>query len=140
MRIGGIEAGGTKMVCAVATDDGKLLERVEIPTRTPQETMPQMIGFFKDKEIGALGIGCFGPVDLNPESDTYGYITSTPKLAWADYNIVGAFREALGVPAGFDTDVNGAVLGEAVWGAAKDCHNAIYITVGTGIGVGVCIN
>ena len=140
MRIGGIEAGGTKMVCAVATDDGKLLERVEIPTRTPQETVPQMIGFFKDKEIGALGIGCFGPVDLNPESDTYGYITSTPKLAWADYNIVGAFREALGVPAGFDTDVNGAVLGEAVWGAAKGCHNAIYITVGTGIGVGVCIN
>ena len=140
MRIGGIEAGGTKMVCAVATDDGKLLERVEIPTRTPQETVPQMIGFFKDKEIGALGIGCFGPVDLNPESDTYGYITSTPKLAWADYNIVGAFREALGVPAGFDTDVNGAVLGEAVWGAAKGCHNAIYITVGTGSGVGVCIN
>lgn len=140
MRIGGIEAGGTKMVCAVATDDGTLLERVEIPTRTPADTVPEMLGFFKGKGIESLGIGCFGPVDLNPESETYGYITSTPKLAWADYNIVGAFQEALGVPVGFDTDVNGAIMGEAVWGAAKGCRNAIYITVGTGIGVGVCIN
>lgn len=140
MRIGGIEAGGTKMVCAVADEKGTLIDRITIPTRTPGETVPEMIDYFKKWEIQALGIGCFGPLDLNPASGTYGYITKTPKTEWADYNMVGAFSEALGVPVGFDTDVNGAVMGEVVWGAAKGCSSAIYITIGTGIGVGVYVN
>ena len=115
MRLGALEAGGTKMVCAIGNEQGEIFERVSIPTETPEITMPKLIAYFKDKEIEALGIGCFGPIDLNRKSETYGYITTTPKLKWANYNIVGAFQEALGVPVGFDTDVNGSALGEATW-------------------------
>lgn len=137
---GALEAGGTKMVCAVGDENGNILERVSIPTETPEKTMPAMIAFFRDKGISALGIGCFGPVDLDRKSETYGYITSTPKLAWRNYPIVAEFEKALGVPVGFDTDVNAAALGEATWGCTRDVENSIYITVGTGIGVGVIIN
>ena len=137
---GALEAGGTKMVCAVGDENGNILERVSIPTRTPAETMGPMLDFFRGKGICALGIGCFGPVDLNKKSPTYGYITSTPKLAWQNYPIVAEFEKALAVPVGFDTDVNAAALGEATWGCTKDVENSIYITVGTGVGVGVIIN
>lgn len=140
MRIGGIEAGGTKMVCAVGDEKGELFERVTIPTRQPEETFEEMIRYFSYKQIEALGIGCFGPVDLNRSSATYGFITSTPKPGWENTDVVGKFQKALSVPVGFDTDVNGAILGEVMLGAAKGCENAIYITVGTGIGVGVYVN
>lgn len=140
MRIGGIEAGGTKMVCAVGDEQGNIEEKIIIPTQTPQETMSKILDFFQKKDIEAIGIGCFGPVDLNRKSETYGYITKTTKLLWVDYNIVGIVSQALKVPVGFDTDVNSAMLGEAIWGAAKGIENAIYITIGTGIGVGVYIN
>lgn len=137
---GALEAGGTKMVCAIGDENGNILERVSIPTGTPENTMPPMIEFFKGKGISALGIGCFGPVDLDKKSPTYGYITSTPKLAWTNYPIVAEFEKALGVPVGFDTDVNAAALGEATWGCTKDVENSIYITIGTGVGVGVIAN
>lgn len=140
MRIGGLEAGGTKMVCAVGDEFGNIEERLVIPTETPEVTMPGLIDFYRDKSIEAIGIGCFGPVDLNRKSATYGYIKKTTKLPWIEYNIVGALEKEFQLPIGFDTDVNGAMLGEAVWGAAKGIENAIYITVGTGIGVGVYLN
>ena len=136
---GALEAGGTKMVCAIGDENGNILERISIPTRTPAETMGPMIDFFRGKGIRALGIGCFGPVDLKKGSRTYGYITSTPKLAWQNYPIVAEFEKALGGPVGFDTDVNAAALGEATWGCTRDVENSIYITVGTGVGVGVII-
>ena len=137
MLIGGIEAGGTKMVCAVGDENGVIQDRVSFPTRQPEETFADMVAYYKGKDVKALGIGCFGPVDLDRKSKTYGYITKTPKAGW---NIVGAFEDALGVPVGFDTDVNGAVLGEVTWGAAKGLDSAIYITIGTGVGVGVYVN
>lgn len=137
---GCLEAGGTKMVCAIGDETGKILDRISIPTREPETTMPAMIEYFQGKNICALGIGCFGPVDLDPKSPTYGSITTTPKLAWRNYNIVNAFKEALGVPVGFDTDVNGSALGEATWGCTKELKSSIYITVGTGVGVGVIID
>ena len=140
MLLGGIEAGGTKMVCGIGDEKGNLLDRISFPTRQPEETFEDMISYFKKFKIEALGIGCFGPVDLNRNSKTYGYITTTPKPGWANCNIVGIMKEALQVPVGFDTDVNGAVLGEVTWGAAKDCESAIYITIGTGVGVGVYVN
>lgn len=140
MRFGALEAGGTKMVCAIGNERGEILDRVSIPTVTPAETLPRLIGYFKDKEIEALGIGCFGPIDLNRNSETYGYITTTPKLAWRNCDIAGTMKRALQVPVGFDTDVNGSMLGEATWGCAKGLDTAIYITVGTGIGVGVLAN
>ena len=137
---GSLEAGGTKMVCAIGDEQGNILERVSIPTLAPETTMPAILDFFKNKNISALGIGCFGPVDLDKKSPTYGYITTTPKLAWRNYDIVGVCKKELGIPVGFDTDVNGSALGEATWGCTKDLDNSIYITVGTGNGVGVIID
>lgn len=137
MIYGGIEAGGTKMICVIGDENGRILDRMQIPTKTPEETMPIMIDYFKGKDIKALGIACFGPIDLNRDSKTYGYITSTPKLAWKNYDIVGAFKKELGVPIGFDTDVNGSLLGEITWGCAKGLTDALYLTIGTGVGGGV---
>lgn len=140
MILGALEAGGTKMVCAIGDETGKILERISIPTKNPEETMPEMISYFIEKKIEALGIGCFGPIDPDIKSATYGYITSTPKLAWQNYNIVGAFKEALSVPVGFDTDVNASALGEATFGISKGLQCSMYLTVGTGIGAGIFIN
>ncbi|MGN0398116.1 MAG: ROK family protein [Candidatus Fimimorpha sp.] len=99
-----------------------------------------MIQYFKERDIEALGIACFGPIDLNKKSDTYGYITTTPKLAWVNYDIVGAFKKELNIPIGFDTDVNGSALGEATWGITQGLENSIYITIGTGVGMGIITN
>ena len=137
MRLGALEAGGTKMVLAVGDENGNIFERISIPTQTPKETVEEMIAYFKENEIEALGIGCFGPIDPNPNSATYGYITSTPKLEWQNFDIVGAFKQALGVLVGFDTDVNASALGEATFGITKGLDCSLYLTVGTGIGAGV---
>ncbi len=137
---GALEAGGTKMVCAVGDEQGNILERVSLPTRTPEETMPEMLAFYRGKDLSALGVGCFGPVDLDRGSPTYGSILATPKLPWRDYPIVQRFEEALGLPVGFDTDVNAAALGEATWGCTRGLASSIYVTVGTGVGVGVVID
>ena len=140
MRLGALEAGGTKMVCAVGNEKGEIFDRISIPTETPEQTIPAIIKYFRENAIEALGIGCFGPIDLDSASETYGYITSTPKLAWADYNIVGAFGDALGCPIGFDTDVNGSVLGEVTFGQAKGKKCVVYVTIGTGVGAGIYID
>lgn len=144
MRVGALEAGGTKMVCAVAEVDGKesweILDRISLPTETPEKTVPAMLSYFKGKGIESLGIACFGPVDLHKDSPTYGCITTTPKLEWAGYDIVGIFEKELGIPVGFDTDVNGSLLGEAYYGCARGLKNSIYITIGTGVGAGIMTN
>ncbi|MBQ0036815.1 MAG: ROK family protein [Firmicutes bacterium] len=139
MRLGGIELGGTKMVCAISNENGEVLDRYTIPTTTPEETLPKLLDYFKDKNIDSLGIGSFGPVDLNKNSDTYGYITTTPKPGWANTDVVGYFKQ-LNVPIGFDTDVNVACLGEVTYGAGKDIDSVIYGTIGTGIGFGVYLD
>lgn len=139
MKIGALEAGGTKMVCAIGNEKGEILKRKVFATETPEITMPKMLAFFQEEQVEALGIGCFGPVNPTKGTEKYGYITSTPKLFWQNYNIVGVFEEALHCPVGFDTDVNAAALGEASYGITKGLKNSIYITVGTGIGVGVLL-
>ena len=136
---GGIELGGTKMVYGVGDENGTLLDRVSIPTNTPDVTLNQIHDYFADKDIVSLGIASFGPVDLNEKSHTYGYITTTPKQGWANTNVLSYFED-LNVPLGIDTDVNGACLGEVVFGAGKQLSNVIYGTIGTGIGFGVYIN
>jgi len=140
MRLGALEAGGTKMVCAIGDENGNIYERKTIPTQTPEETLPRIAAFFADKGLDALGIACFGPVDPDKNSETYGYITTTPKPAWANCDIVSYMERALEIPVGFDTDVNGAALGEMTWGSTRGLLNSIYITIGTGIGVGVIAN
>ncbi|MBP3645737.1 MAG: ROK family protein [Clostridia bacterium] len=139
-KIGALEAGGTKMVLAVYDENGQELERMTIPTETPEKTMPAMIDFFRTREVDALGVGSFGPLDLDPASPTYGNITSTPKLAWKDYPLLKNLLDGRELPAGIDTDVNAAIIAEVEMGAARGCESAVYITVGTGIGGGVYVN
>src|SRR5579875_1956693 len=136
---GGIEAGGTKFVCGIGTgpDD---LRTAQFPTSTPDLTVRSALEFFRTAvpdKLEAVGIGSFGPVDLDPSSRSYGHITSTPKPGWSDFNLLGAVRDGLGVPAAFDTDVNAALLAEQRWGAARGLSDAVYITVGTGVGAGI---
>lgn len=140
MRLGALEAGGTKMVCAIGNEKGEILDKISLPTETPDMTLPPIIDYFKSSNISALGIGSFGPIDLDHHSSTYGFITTTPKLAWAHYNLVNTFKSALNIPIGFDTDVNASALGEATWGITQGLDSSIYITVGTGVGVGIYQN
>ena len=139
MLLGAIEAGGTKFVCAIGDENGGLIERVSFPTTTPKETLGKVVNFFKGKDIEALGVGSFGPIDPNINSKNYGYITTTPKPHWGNYDILGELKKYFKLPMGFDTDVNGAALGELKWGAAKNLKSAMYITVGTGIGAGAVV-
>lgn len=143
-RFGAIEAGGTKFVCAVGTGPDDLHNEIRFPTTTPQETIGRAVAYFKEQAaqspLAAIGIAAFGPVDPNPASDTFGYITTTPKPGWANTDFGQAVSRALGVPVGFDTDVNGAALGEHRCGAAQGLDNFIYLTIGTGIGGGGLVN
>ena len=129
-------------MCGVGTgpDD---LQLTIVPTTSPQATIDQIIAFFRDqagRELSAVGIGSFGPVDLHPESPTFGFITSTPKVGWQQYDLAWTLYRALQVPIGFDTDVNAAAAGEARWGAGRGLPNFLYLTVGTGIGGGALVN
>jgi len=136
----GIEGGGTKFIATVGTADGEILAEARIPTTTPEETLGACVDFFKAQEaelgkLSAIGIATFGPVDLRKDSADYGHITSTPKLRWANADLLTPFRR-FGLPIGLDTDVNGAALGEWRWGAAQGLDTFLYLTIGTGIGGG----
>jgi fructokinase len=137
---GGIEAGGTKFVCAVGTGPADLRARTEVPTTSAEETIGRVVKFFqeqaKHEPLAAVGIGSFGPIEVHSSSPHFGYITSTPKAGWRYVDLVGPVRRAFNLPVGFDTDVNAAALGEHEWGAARGLDTFVYITVGTGIGGG----
>jgi fructokinase len=141
---GGIEGGGTKFVCAVGTGPGDILAEVRFPTTTPQETLTQVIAFFKQQEINfgrlsSIGFACFGPLDPKLDSPTYGQILPTTKPNWTGADVVGMLRSAFEIPICFDTDVNGAALGESKWGNARGLDTFIYLTIGTGIGGGAYV-
>lgn len=136
LLIGGIEAGGTKFVCAVGNENGEISDKVSFPTSAPEETLSQAKAFFNKYSISALGVGSFGPIDLNRKSDTYGTILNTPKLNWKNFALLEALQSTLQVPVYLDTDVNAAALGEYKYGAGKAVDSCLYITVGTGIGAG----
>ena len=144
--IGAVEAGGTKMVCAVGTGPDDLHDEVRFPTSSPDEVLPAVIEYFTSwqvdhgERIAAIGYATFGPCDPNPASPTYGWVTRTPKPGWTDTDVVGPLRQAFDVPIGFDTDVNGAALGEHLWGAAQDVDSLVYLTIGTGIGGGIIVD
>jgi fructokinase len=135
---GGVEAGGTKFVCAVGTAEGEIRAEARFPTTTPAETIRQTLDFFRPHraELAALGVASFGPVDLQRGSPTWGYITTTPKPGWRQADLAGPLLREFGVPVGFDTDVNGSALGEYRWGAARGLDTFLYLTIGTGIGGG----
>lgn len=143
---GGIEAGGTKFVCAVGSSPKDILAEIRFQTTTPEETLGKAVEFFRKTiqknniRLNCIGIGSFGPVDLNPLSPHYGEITSTPKPGWANAQICSTIQEKTGVPTVFDTDVNAAAIGEGMWGAAQGLKNYIYLTIGTGIGGGLVVD
>ena len=145
---GGIEAGGTKFVCAVsqADQDGEILAETRFPTAEPVETVRKITDFFENQSIrfgaslSAIGIASFGPLDPKPNSKTYGFITSTPKPGWSNFNFIGSIKSKFNVPIQFDTDVDGAALGEWRWGAGRGLDSLVYLTIGTGIGGGAISN
>lgn len=140
MLYGGIEAGGTKFVCAVADEELNIIERVSVPTTTPSETLEQVFAFFDKYDVVSIGIGSFGPIGIDPTQDSYGYILATPKKGWAQFNFLGAMKERYAIPMPFTTDVNAAAYGELKKGAAKGKKSCVYLTVGTGIGGGIVLN
>ncbi|MDH4107191.1 MAG: ROK family protein [Gammaproteobacteria bacterium] len=141
---GGIEAGGTRFVCATGTGADDLRALVEFPTGRPAETIARAIGFFNDArdqgaDLQALGVGSFGPLELDPARSDYGHISTTPKPGWQDVDLVGQLSRGTGLPVRIDTDVNAAARAERLWGAARGLDHFLYVTVGTGIGVGAWI-
>jgi fructokinase len=141
---GSIEAGGTKFVCSVASGPAHVVEEIRFPTTTPDETLGKAIQFFqpyvRSGQVRTLGVGCFGPLDLNPDSPSYGCIAATPKPQWSNVNVRGNLQHALRVDVAFDSDVNAAAIGEATWGAARGVDPSLYVTIGTGIGGGYLVN
>ncbi len=141
---GGVETGGTWTVCAVAAGPDDVRSYAEFPTRGPDETLSEVISFFRDSEPGAaieaIGVGSFGPVDADPESSSWGSVTTTPKPGWRDTPVATVLRDALGLPVAFDTDVSAAAVGEYTWGAGRGVSSLCYLTVGTGIGGGLLID
>ena len=139
--VGGIEAGGTKFVCAVGTGPDDIQSVTRIPTTAPEETLAQVVDFFRQQiaekgPLAAVGIGAFGPVDVRPESSKFGWFLNTPKPSWQQIDFAGVVKRALNVLIGFDTDVNAAALGEHRWGNAQELETFIYLTIGTGVGGG----
>ena len=141
---GGIEAGGTKVVCAIGAGPHDMRAETRFPATTPEETIANVVGFFqkhqRNYDLSSIGIASFGPIDPTPSSPTYGYITNTPKPGWANFNFAGTIREIFDMPIGFDTDVNGAALGEHRFGAAQGLDTFVYLTIGTGLGGGGMVN
>ncbi len=143
MRFGAVESGGTKVLCLIGSDPDHIVAQIRIPTGKPAETLAQVLAFFRQEvasggPLAAIGITSFGPLELRRSHPRYGFIRSSPKPGWSDVDLVGPLR-ALGVPMGFDTDVNGAALGEGRWGAARGLDTFVYLTVGTGIGAGAVV-
>lgn len=130
---GSVEAGGTKFVLAIGDEAFNIIKSIQIPTTTPKETLEKVLQFFKENEVTALSVGSFGPIDINPASPTYGYITTTPKAGWAQTDLLGPLKQALGIPVAFTTDVNSSAYGEMVVTGGK---SLVYYTIGTGIGGG----
>jgi fructokinase len=142
---GAVEAGGTKFVCAVGNAQGEILAQQRIPTRDPASTLASMLGFLSQQretwgQFAAIGVGSFGPIELDATSPRYGHIRRTPKVGWSDTDIVGPIAREFLCPIGFDTDVSGAALAEHRWGCARDVQDLVYLTIGTGIGGGALVN
>lgn len=136
-KLGAIETGGTKIVCAVGYEDGTILEQVSIKSEDPSVTMKNVIDYFRDKDIEAFGVAAFGPVGLEKDKPAYGKILNTPKLRWQNFDVLGTLKEAYDVPMEIETDVAGSCLGEVTFGSSKGLSNVVYITIGTGIGAGI---
>lgn len=139
MMFGAIEGGGTRFRCALGDAEGVLHETHEVPTRDPGRTLAEVAEFFQGRGISAAGLACFGPLGLDPALPNHGRMLQTPKPGWSGADLLGVLGPALGVPLALDTDVNGAAMGEAWLGAARGAQDVVYMTVGTGVGIGALV-
>lgn len=136
--VGSIEAGGTKFILAVQdVESGEIVAKDRIPTTTADETLQKSADFFKEHEVSALGIGTFGPIDINPNSRTFGYILDTPKRGWSGTDVKGFFERELNLPVVMTTDVNASGYGEYIARGRDDSKSYFYVTIGTGVGAGI---
>jgi len=139
--IAGIELGGTKCICVLATGPGDIVAEARVPTTRPEETLPAieavLDGWRRERGFAALGIGSFGPIEVDRASPHWGSITATPKPGWSHVDVAQRLSARFDVPVAFDTDVAGAALAEGRWGGAQGLESFCYVTVGTGVGVGV---
>lgn len=144
VRLAGIELGGTKCIASLASADGTILEQETLPTLAPEQTLPPLAALLANWRsagpLAAIGVASFGPVELDPAAPNHGHITSTSKPGWRDTDVLGALRAGHDGPWGFDTDVNAAAVAEGRWGAAQGLADYAYVTVGTGVGVGLIVN
>ncbi len=142
--IAGVELGGTKCIVVLAQPDGTILEQRSVPTTTPAATLAgiedALDGWWQAGGFSALGVASFGPINLDRASPSYGHITSTAKPGWRDTPVADRLAARYPVPVSFDTDVNGAAMAEGRWGAAQGLADYAYVTVGTGVGVGLIVN
>lgn len=142
--LAGVELGGTKCVAILAHGPDAILDQRTVPTTSPDETLPALRAILDEWRRGpgfsALGIASFGPLDLMPDSARHGCILATNKPGWPGADVLGRLSEGFVVPTGFDTDVNGAALAEMRWGAGRGLDDFAYVTVGTGVGVGLVVH
>lgn len=139
MLIAALEVGGENLICSIGSREGNVMQRATFASGAPEAAIVQAIEFFRMFDVKALGVGSFGPLDLDPTSATYGYITGTPKAGWAHFPLLPALRESLGVPVEIDTAVNAAALAEHRMGAGRGARSMLYLSVGAGIGGGLII-
>lgn len=137
---GGVEAGGTKIICCIGYGDGEILDRKTIKTTSPEENMPEILSWFHQYEPKAFGLGWFGPICLQKDSKQYGTVLNSPKLLWRNRNVRNDFLNEFSVPTAITTDVNSSLLGEVAFGAGAGCSDVLYLTVGTGVGAGILSN
>ncbi|WP_342513074.1 ROK family protein [Sporosarcina sp. FSL K6-1522] len=138
--LGSIEAGGTKINCAVGHQDGTIVKQIQIATTTPDENVAQIVAFFQEHPVEAIGIGCFGPVNVDKESADYGSLLDTPKQQWRFYPFLATLKQQLAIPIELHSDVTVSGLGEVHLGGGKGDNFVLYVTIGTGIGGGVILN
>lgn len=139
-KIAGIEGGGTKFICGIGDEQGNILASTRIETSTPEKTMQEVIRYLKNYSFDAIGMGVFGPVDLNIDSPSYGQILNTPKEQWKFYDILDTLKKEFDIPIKIEHDVGVALLAEMQWGAGRGLKHAVYYTVGTGIGAGLYLD
>lgn len=145
LLVGGVDGGGTTFKCCISTAEGEILRSERFVTARPEDTMDACSDFFvRCAKAGqppeGIGIACFGPLDIDPQSANYGSILNTPKAGWSGFNVRNELADRTGLPVSVDTDVNGALGAEMAWGAARGAKSAVYVTVGTGIGAGIFAN
>ncbi|GIU67811.1 ROK family protein [Candidatus Phycosocius spiralis] len=144
-KVGAIDAGGTSWRCAIIDEDLTILARSSFPTTSPQETLGLAAGFFRAQksaglDVSVIGVGCFGPLAVNPKDSRWGHILATTKPGWAGADVAGVLAEQTGARITLDTDVTAAALAERAWGAGQGYDDLAYVTVGTGIGAGIIVD